>query len=76
MMTTGNGGFTAAERRLCQHMWRSDGSFKSKLFEAIFHADDGNRKKLALGFPDEVAVVVAWREGDLASRLRAAGMMD
>jgi len=52
------------------------GGFQTALAEAILRADEGNLARLRLGFPDQVDGYLAWSRGDLAGRLRDAGVMD
>lgn len=47
------------------------GDFEAAILNAATRADDHNLDLLALGFPDLVQGVREWRNGDLASRLRA-----
>lgn len=44
----------------CRHAMQP-GSFFAALISAMFKADDQNRAKLALGFPEHVAAVEKWR---------------
>lgn len=54
--------------------YRMGGSFTIALFNAIAAADQENRRRLGLAFPEEVAAYVAWTEGDLHERAsRIAG---
>lgn len=48
---------TKEELDFCFYKRGNAGGFKTKLIETIFAADDDNRKKLALAFPDLVEVV-------------------
>jgi len=50
------------------------GSFKKTLYKLIQLADGENTEKLRKAFPDEVAAVLAWTQGDLADRAEAAGI--
>ncbi len=50
------------------------GDFRTKLAELICAADEQNRARLRLAFPEEVAAIQAWLEGDMAVRLREIGM--
>lgn len=56
--------------------FRHGGHFYKSLMDTIARADLGNRAKLALAFPDDVAAYVAWTEGDLAQRVRAIPGME
>lgn len=42
----------------------------------ITRADDSNLARLRLGFPAEVDGFLAWNRGDLAKRLRDAGVIE
>lgn len=68
--------WTEGEKWVVRWQWRLLGDFQQALSEAIKRADDGNLDRLRLGFPDQVAGFLAWNRGDLAQRLRAAGVMD
>ena len=68
--------WTLAEKAVVKWQWRLYGDFYTALWHAIKLADDQNLERLARGFPYEVAGLRLWREGDLAVRLRAAGLMD
>jgi hypothetical protein len=48
--------------------------FTRTLMEAIAKADDKNLGRLASAFADEVAGFLAWSRGNLAQRLRDAGL--
>jgi hypothetical protein len=50
------------------------GSFMTQLYELIHLADSENTEKLRKGFPDEVASVLAWTQGDLADRVQTLGI--
>lgn len=71
-----SGGFTAAEKFVAEaQMYPKEmGNFRHKLWEVICNADESNKDRLALGFPDEVAAVRAWQNGNLARRFREAGL--
>lgn len=66
--------WTTAEKLIIQWQFRLLGHFRAALFEAIVRADDGNLEKIQRGFPEEVAGFLAWNRGDLARRLRDAGL--
>ncbi len=51
-----------------------DDEFYELLAKAIAAADPQNRARLERGFPVEVAGYHMWAYGDLAERLRAAGL--
>jgi hypothetical protein len=54
-----------AEARFRDYMKGRSGSFFSCLFQAAFRADAANLQKLAKGFPEEIACVVAYQQGTL-----------
>lgn len=72
--------WTDAEKWVLKWQWQKLlgllGGFETALAEAIMRADEGNLARLRLGFPDQVDGFLAWSRGDLARRLRAAGVMD
>lgn len=49
------------EENLYYCMHGAGGSFSSKLFETIMHADIHNQHKLSLGFPEEVKVAQKYK---------------
>ena len=66
--------FTAGEKWIVQWQFRLLGDFNKALVEAIMRADDNNLQRLRNGFPDEVQGFLAWNRGDLAERLKEAGL--
>lgn len=66
--------FSEAEKFIVRWQVGMLGDFKTALIDAIKRADDGNLERLGKGFPTEVAAFVAWSRGDLALRLREAGL--
>lgn len=66
--------FTETEKFIVKWQFGMLGSFKAALVDVIKLADEDNLAKLAKGFPEEVAVFIAWNAGDLAERLREAGL--
>lgn len=72
--------WTPAEKWVLKWQWQKAigalGHFEAALAEAIIRADDGNLARLRLGFPDQVDGFIAWSRGDLARRMRDAGVMD
>ena len=66
--------WTTAEKCVIKWQFRLLGHFRRALFQAIAMADDDNLELLSRGFPDEVAGYKAWTRGDLATRLRDAGL--
>ena len=70
--------WTYAEKRVIRlqfHWWNDDDDeFEPMLWQAIKRADEENLKRLAKGFPEQIAGFMAWTHGDLGERLRAAGL--
>lgn len=66
--------WTKAEQIIIKWQFRLLGDFQTALMGAICAADEGNLARLALGFPQHVAGYIAWNQGDLGTRLRAAGL--
>ena len=52
---------TKAEERLCMYMRGIASNSTSLLIKTIFAMDDDNRAKMALGFPDEVNVIIRYK---------------
>jgi len=71
----GGGGFTGGERRYLKFQFEMVGGFWTTMFNAMNRADPDNLERLALAFPEEVAALRAWREGDLARRFEMAGVV-
>lgn len=67
--------FTEAEKAVVKWQFGLNGGFYRALWGAIITADDKNLVKLAFSFPEEVTGFLAWSRGDLAKRLRAAGLL-
>lgn len=67
-------GFLPRECKIVQWQWKMVSDFERELYQVICRADEGNRVRLSLGFPDEVLAIEAWTNGDLGTRLRAAGI--
>lgn len=55
---------TEAEFLFCKFQYRMEGSFFTRLIEAIMKADRPNTEKLRLGFPELVEVV--WKYQHMA----------
>jgi len=72
MLSSSN--WTNAEKLVIKWQFRLLGDFCQALFQAIALADDDNLELLSRVFPDEVAGYKAWTCGDLATRLRDAGL--
>ena len=68
--------FTEGEKWVVKWQHRLLGSFQTALADAIKLADDDNLARLAKGFPEQVQGFLGWNRGDLARRLRAAGLED
>ena len=69
-----SGQWTASEKELVKWQFGLLGGFRSALWDALARADDSNLERMARAFPDEVAALSAWRTGDLARRMRVAGV--
>lgn len=66
--------WTQAEKEVVMWQFRLIGDFKKALWDAICRADELNLARLEMGFPTEIEGYRAWAMGDLARRLRAAGL--
>ena len=66
--------FTAGEKWVVRWQYSLFGDFNKALANAIIRADERNLIRLRKGFPDEVDGFLAWNRGDLAPRLREAGL--
>jgi len=66
--------WTPGEKAIVKWQFRLLGGFLDALFLAIARANEENLAKLELTFPEEVAGFRAWSHGDLARRLRKAGL--
>jgi hypothetical protein len=66
--------WTPGEKAVVKWQFRKFGHFFTALFGTMARADEENLTKLALGFPDEVAGFREWAHGNLAERLRKAGL--
>lgn len=66
--------WTEAEKLVVRWQFGLLGDFRQALMVAIARADDINLAKLSEGFETEVTGFLAWSRGDLATRLRAAGL--
>lgn len=65
---------TEAEKWVVKWQLGILGGFQMALARAMVCADDANLERLRLGFPDQVAGLLAWRHGDLRVRLVARGL--
>ncbi len=63
-----------AEKWVIRWQFRLLGDFETALAEAIARADERNLERLNGGFPTQVSGYLAWSRGDLARRLRKAGL--
>lgn len=73
----GSPNFTPAEKFVIRAQYRGIipmGNFEEKLWDLMAAADDVNLIKIGMGWPDLVAAVLDWQRGDLAERIRAAGL--
>lgn len=67
-------GLSESEKWVVRWQFGLLGGFQAALARAIAAADDTNLAALRLGFPMQVDGYRAWRSGDLARRLREAGL--
>jgi hypothetical protein len=67
--------WTEAEKGVVKWQFRLLGGFKTALWDAITKADEDNLERLSRGFPTEVEGYEMWTRGDLAPRLRQAGLV-
>lgn len=68
--------FTERELELLARMQRRlpiapPSSFVTALFDVILRADDGHMSRFQATYPEEARAVIAWQQGDLASRARS-----
>lgn len=67
--------FTRAEKKLIlDWQYRNGGEFYLSLMETMTLADANGLGRLELGFPDDVKAFREWSRGDLAERVRKAGL--
>ena len=66
--------FNNGEKSLIEWQYRMCGDFRSALWKAISHADDGNLNRLAKGFPQEIAAYYDFINGNLGNRIRDFGL--
>lgn len=66
--------WTDSEKFIVKWQFGLLGDFYTALIDAIKRADEKNLARLELGFPAEVQGFRAWAYGDLARRLRDAGL--
>ena len=67
--------WTEGEKFVLRWQFRELGHFWTHMFEAFVRADHENLDHLARAFPEVVAAVRSWREGDLGDRFTAAGLL-
>lgn len=66
--------FDESDKWVVMWQFRYLGDFETALVAAIARADEGNLDRLALGFPMQVDGYRRWAYGNLAERLRKAGL--
>jgi len=66
--------WTDGVKSLIKWQFGLHGDFRTALWDAIKQADENNLRLLSLGFPLEVEAFLWWNRGDLAEKLRAAGL--
>ena len=66
--------WSVGEKSVVKWQFRLHGNFRTALWVAIIKADENNIARIKRGFPDEVEGYRAWSCGDLATRLRDAGL--
>jgi hypothetical protein len=73
-----NGEVTPIEALILEWQWEfsSADSFRGLLWKTIAKADQGNRDKLVLAYPDEVTAVNLWRTTWIAGTLREKGLLN
>ena len=69
-----NSGWTESEKWIIKWQFGYLGDFEEALATLLSKADDQNLMRLMLAFPMQTAGFLAWRNGDLGTRLRAAGL--
>lgn len=65
--------FTAGEKFICQAEYANAtlSGFESALWSLLAVADESNRARLALGYPEHVAALRQWTRGNLRQRFEA-----
>ncbi len=66
--------WSEAEKAVIRWQFRMEGDFMKALWGAICRADEHNLERLSRGFLMEVNGYLMWTRGDLAGRLRKAGL--
>ena len=66
--------FDDSDKVVVAWQFHACGDFKQALWEAFARADEDNQARLALGFPVEAEGFRRWAYGNLATRLRQAGL--
>ncbi len=66
--------WSPSEKWVIKWQFRQLVDSQTALCEAIKRADEDNLAKLSLGFPIQVQGFQQWAYGDLATRLRQAGL--
>ena len=67
--------WTEGEKEVVKWQFGMLGGFKNTLWNAICTADEDNLERISRGFPTEVEGYTAWTTGNLAYRLREAGLL-
>ncbi len=69
--------WTEGEKQVLRWQWGALGDYDKAFFEeALMRADERNLDRLSLGYPSTVEAFRSWKDGDLATRMRDAGVMD
>jgi len=66
--------FSEAEKEVVKWQFNLLGNFHAQLWRLIASADDDNLELIEKGFPMQVYGYRLWAIGDLAQRLRRAGL--
>jgi hypothetical protein len=67
--------FTESDKAVVKWQFNIQGDFLNALWNAIMLADEDNLERLGRGFPVQVQGFKDWNKGNLAQRLRQAGLM-
>ncbi len=68
--------WTEGEKQVLRWQWGTLGDYGKAFFGALMRADEQNLDRLSLGYPSTVEAFRSWKDGDLATRMRDAGVMD
>jgi hypothetical protein len=66
--------FSESDKSVVKWQFHIQGDFLNALWNAIILADEDNLERLGRGFPIQVEGFLAWHSGNLAYRLRQAGL--